>query len=166
MIAVQKNKTGGEIDWWFIYKLPKSAGNISKQDPTDSGFQYLYFDSNEDEVHLSDALLTDKISAIELTLAQIGRDDLPDTVGWYYYNDEIPSKTLGAHHDDGTKGHTKGLVIFDTAHNSAIWLLHSTPRWSIPSDTEFPEDERIYGQTYLAITLKDIETAENWRHKC
>jgi len=161
MITVQKNQTGGDVDWWFIYKLPKSAGNISKEDPAEAGFQYLYFDSDEENIHLSDALLTDKKSAVELTLAQIDRGDIANTVGWYYYNDEIPSKTLGNHHDDGSKGHTKGLIIFDTANDSAIWILHSTPRWPLPGDTEFPENERIYAQTYLAITLKDINTAEN-----
>ncbi|WP_077411410.1 deoxyribonuclease II family protein [Marinicella sediminis] len=160
MISVKKDKSGEDIDWWFIYKLPKSAGNISKTDPTEAGYQYLYFDANSKQLRLSQKLLTDPQSAVELTLAQIDQTQIPDSVGWFYYNDEIPEQVLGNGHDDGSKGHTKGLIMFDTATDTALWLLHSTPRWPLPGNTRFPDDERIYGQTMLAITLKDLKTAE------
>lgn len=129
MLTVKLDQSGNNIDWWFIYKLPKSAGHISK-------------------------------SAVEQTLAQINQPILADTIGWYHYNDEIPEQVLGQGHDDGTKGHTKGLIMFDTATDSALWLLHPPSRWPIPEDTEFPDNERIYGQAMLAITLKDLKTAE------
>ena len=160
MLSVKQDQSGTNVDWWFVYKLPKSAGHISKSDPAEAGYQYLYFDAHSKNLSLSKLLLTDPKSAVEQTLAQIDQPELAASIGWYYYNDEIPAKVLGKGHDDGTKGHTKGLIMFDTATDSALWLLHSTPRWPLPGDTEFPDDERIYGQTMLAITLKDLKTAE------
>ncbi|WP_395377370.1 deoxyribonuclease II family protein [Marinicella sp. W31] len=161
MITAHKDKNGGSVDWWFVYKLPKSAGNISNSHPTADGFQYLYFDSEDEQLILSSLLLSSDDSAVQRTLAQIDNDNPADTVGWYLYNDEIPDEVIGDRHNDEHKGHTKGVVIFDTATDTALWLLHSTPRWSIPGSTAFPDDERIYGQTFLCISLKNIATAES-----
>ena len=160
MITAQRDKNGGSVDWWFIYKLPKSAGNISKSQPTADGFQYLYFDSVDQQLGLSSLLLTSDDSALQRTLAQIDHNNPPDTFGWYLYNDEIPDEIIGDGHNDESKGHTKGVVMFDTASDSALWLLHSTPRWPIPGKTDFPDDERIYGQTFICISLQDVATAE------
>lgn len=160
MITVKKDGVGSTVDWWFIYKLPKSAGNITKNDPNEAGYQYLYFDAESSSLEMSQSLLNESTSAIELTLSQIDQHHVADTVGWFYYNDEIPSQILGHGHDDESKGHTKGLVVFDTKTDTAMWLSHSTPRWPLPGNTTFPDNERIYGQTFIAIALKDLKTAE------
>lgn len=44
--------------------------------------------------------------------------------------------------------------------NGGFWLVHSTPRWPLKSTVKqfyFPEEETIYGQTFLCITLTKPE---------
>ncbi|HYP21613.1 MAG TPA: deoxyribonuclease II family protein, partial [Chloroflexia bacterium] len=58
------------------------------------------------------------------------------------------------------KAHAKGLLAYDLESDSALWLLHSVPRYVVPGSDSFPADELVYGQTFLCITLKDVATAE------
>jgi deoxyribonuclease-2 len=61
-----------------------------------------------------------------------------------------------ARKDDGNKGHTKGVIAFDTASKTAYWLLHSWPKFADPGAPHDPTPK--YGQTYLCLSL-DIDTA-------
>jgi deoxyribonuclease-2 len=58
--------------------------------------------------------------------------------------------------DNGSLGHTKGVLAFDTASNTALWLLHSWPKYALPGAKLLPTPK--YGQTYLCISL-DLATA-------
>jgi deoxyribonuclease-2 len=58
--------------------------------------------------------------------------------------------------DSNSFGHTKGVLAFDTASGTALWLLHSWPKFADAEATEMPTP--IYGQTNLCISL-DIATA-------
>lgn len=58
--------------------------------------------------------------------------------------------------DDGNLGHTKGVIAFDTASETAYWLLHSWPKFSAPNAKQDPTPK--YGQTYLCLSL-DLDTA-------
>ena len=58
--------------------------------------------------------------------------------------------------DVGTFGHTKGVLAFDIASKTALWLLHSWPKFADPHANEPPSP--IYGQTFLCISL-DLATA-------
>ncbi len=53
--------------------------------------------------------------------------------------------------DNGNLGHTKGVLAFDTATKTALWLLHSWPKYADPGATGMPTP--MYGQTYLCISL-------------
>jgi deoxyribonuclease-2 len=153
---------GHPVDWWFIYKLPRDAQSPSKSSSTkpSTGFEYLYFDS-EGKEHLvqSANLLTAKKGALYNTLAQLYPTikNPNQGLGWIFYNDERSDDKP----NDDEKGHTKGVLAFNTKDNSALWLLHSTPRFALTAQADFPEDERDYAQTYLCITLKDVNTANS-----
>jgi deoxyribonuclease-2 len=158
---------GKPVDWWFLYKLPRGAtppAGAKEPDKPSTGFEYLYYDDSRDKLGLSPHTLLDGTGALHQTLAAIfgnvvgGPDaaDVPLSTGWILYNDEIP----GASTNDGTRGHTKGVLAFDTKDGSALWLLHSTPRFPHPRDVRFPDDEKIYGQTMLCVTLRGIADVE------
>ncbi len=148
------------VDWWFIYKLPHHAappGSSSNKGPKSTGYEYLYFDSETDGLlRLSQNRINTKNGALYNTLNQIYQTDKKGGTGRILYNDEIPE----TEHNDGRMGHTKGVLAFDTDSDSAFWLLHSTPRFPLKATPDFPENEKIYGQTFLCITLKDVETAD------
>ena len=145
------DESGNPVDWWFAYKVPKLGKTANE--PTATGYEYIYYDPNIKKVIQSPNLLTDGKGALDLTLKSIFDAPAP-TTGWILYNDEMPpdlNKT-----DSSSYGHTKGVLAFDTDTKTALWLLHSWPKFSDPGATSMPTPE--YGQTYLCISI-DIETA-------
>ena len=145
------DENGKAVDWWFAYKVPKLAKSANS--PTATGYEYIYYDSNVGKVAKSPYLLTDGKGALDLTLQSVFAK--PDaTTGWILYNDEMPSDTKRL--DSSSFGHTKGVIAFDTASKTAIWLLHSWPKFADPGAAGMPTP--IYGQTYLCLAL-DMATA-------
>ena len=101
---------------------------------------------------MSKFLLSEDNGAVDLTLNSILKN--PDsTTGWILYNDEMPASA--DRKDNGNLGHTKGVLAFDTATKTALWLLHSWPKFADPGSAGMPTP--MYGQTYLCISL-DIAT--------
>lgn len=154
------DENGKAVDWWFAYKVPRLAKNADTLSTT--GYEYAYYDPNVRKIGKSPNLLTDGKGALDLTLKSVF--DNPDaTTGWILYNDEIP---MGLGHDSSSLGHTKGVIAFDTASKTALWLLHSWPKfvnpgvhWTEQFDkkaTAMPTPQ--YGQTYLCLSL-DLATA-------
>jgi deoxyribonuclease-2 len=157
MLQALNDAEGKPVDWWFMYKLPEECEIKGKSGPVpDTGFGYLYYDCDGQNPAISSNLLGEKKGALYDTLQQLFGPGKANDTGWILYNDEIP----GAKSNDGTKGHTKGVLAFNKDDDSAFWLLHSTPRFPHPGDALFPDDEKIYGQTFICITLKDYDTAE------
>ena len=145
------DENGKAVDWWFAYKVPKLAK--SADSPTATGYEYIYYDPNVGKVAKSPYLLTDGKGALDLTLKSVfGKPDA--TTGWILYNDEMPSDAKRL--DSSSFGHTKGVIAFDTASKTALWLLHSWPKFADPARAEMPTP--IYGQTYLCLSL-DLATA-------
>ncbi|MBW4360717.1 deoxyribonuclease II family protein [Flavobacterium taihuense] len=145
------DESGKPVDWWFAYKVPKLGKTANE--PTATGYEYIYYDPNIKKVVQSPNLLTDGKEALDLTLKSIFDTPAP-TTGWILYNDEMPPDTNKT--DSSSYGHTKGVLAFDTDTKTALWLLHSWPKFSDPGATSMPTPE--YGQTYLCISI-DIETA-------
>ena len=145
------DENGKAVDWWFLYKIPK-LGKVANS-PTATGYEYIYYDPNIGKVVKSPNLLTDGKGALDLTLNSIF-DNPADTTGWITYNDEMPADAKRT--DSSSFGHTKGVIIFDTASKTALWLLHSWPKYADPHAAEMPTP--IYGQTFLCISI-DIATA-------
>ncbi|MGI1670266.1 MAG: deoxyribonuclease II family protein [Neptuniibacter sp.] len=144
-----KNQQGESVDWWFIYKTPKQSGNHSNQ-----GFDFFYYDHNSSFLALSPFGLDEKRSALGYTLGDVFKSS-PDC-GYISYNDEHAN----AEKNKSEKGHCKGVLAFNKRKNSALLLLHSTPRFPTKNELSLPEREAIFGQTYLCITLPDYHTAE------
>jgi deoxyribonuclease-2 len=147
------DENGKAVDWWFAYKVPKLARDASST--TASGYEYVYYDPNIGKVVKSPYLLTDGKGALDLTLDSVfARPDA--TTGWILYNDEMP--TDAKREDNGSFGHTKGVIAFDTASKTALWLLHSWPKYADPQASDPEKPTPMYGQTFLCITL-DMTTA-------
>jgi deoxyribonuclease-2 len=127
---------------------PKDASTV-----TATGYEYVYYDPNCGKLDKSPYLLTQGNGALDLTLKLVF--DKPEaTTGWILYNDEMPGDAKRT--DDGSLGHTKGVLAFDTASQTAFWLLHSWPKYAAPTAKAMPTP--IYGQTYFCISL-DLATA-------
>lgn len=155
------DENGNPVDWWFIYKVPKLGAGASNDAAT--GYEYVYYDSTIDQnppqtrqVTKSPYLLNSDKGALNITLDSVFKNfkNPPPTTGWILYNDEMPAAV--GKHDDGTKGHTKGVIAFDTATNTAFWLLHSWPKFADPGAATDPTPQ--YGQTYLCVSI-DLDTA-------
>lgn len=145
------NESGQPVDWWFIYKIPKLTQDSDSDSAT--GYEYAYFDANAPAVGKSPYRLDQGKGALNLTLEAVFKNPDP-TTGWVLYNDEKPVIVKGA--DNGSCGHTKGVIAFDTATGTAFWLLHSWPKYAAPGLPHMPTPE--YGQTYLCLTIS-LETA-------
>lgn len=153
-LSAVDDRSGSPVDWWFIYKLP--AGASSRSSKTSDGYQYLYFDArSESQLALSPHTLDQDTGALYLTFKQLYAAGEDAGAGWIVYNDEMPY----TEHNDTRKGHTKGLLAFNSGDDSALWMLHSTPRFPGPNRAEFPQHEESYGQSFLCVTLKDVATA-------
>lgn len=159
------------VDWWFIYKLPcnvpfkaEVSSNAGTSPASDgpagrtTGWEYLYADAAGHGLPaMSPNRLDRQEGALHRTLAplfQTGSDNA-DSVGWICYNDEIPGRSSLA--NDANCGHTKGVLAFDIDTDTAFWLLHSWPKF--PDLNTNAPGSPDYAQTYLCITLKDVETA-------
>src|ERR1700736_4473463 len=118
MAVAALNENGNPVDWWFIYKVPQlqqAANSLSA-----TGYEYVYFDAKASAVDRSPYTLDQDKGALHETLDSVFTQPKA-TVGWILYNDEKPSLASGG--DDGNLGHTKGVIVFDTATKTAFWLL-------------------------------------------
>ncbi len=145
------DENGAAADWWFAYKVPLLAK--SARSASTVGYEYVYYDTKVGKVTRSPHTLGDGNSALDRTLKAIFTAP-GATTGWILYNDEVPESA--GRKDDGTLGHTKGVIAFDTASKTALWLLHSWPKFADPGARAMPTP--IYGQTFLCISL-DLTTA-------
>ena len=145
------------VDWWFIYKVPQLGAGAGTDATT--GYEYVYYDATIDKnpdrkeriVAKSPNVLNGGKGALNFTLDSVFKNfkNPTATTGWILYNDEMPPSAKRK--DDGEKGHTKGVIAFDTATNTAYWLLHSWPKFAEPGAKNDPTP--MYGQTYLCISL-------------
>ena len=136
------DENGKPVDWWFAYKVPKLGKDANM--PSATGYEYVYYDPKIGKVVKSPNLLTDGKGALDLTLSSIFEKPGAST-GWILYNDEMPADAKRK--DSSSFGHTKGVIAFDTASKTALWLLHSWPKFADPHAAEMPTP--IYGQTFL-----------------
>ncbi len=143
-----KNQQGKAVDWWFIYKTPDRTGTANNK-----GFDFFYFDPDSRGLGLSPVGLDQDNQALAYTLK--GIFGAPDSAGYIAYNDEHVDKEK----NKSEKGHCKGVLVFDKPSDSALLLLHSTPRFPANREVSIPEDERIYGQTFICLSLANYQMA-------
>ncbi len=156
------DEDGKPVDWWFIYKVPQLNPGAGTDKAT--GYEYVYYDATIDanpDIHKRNVARSPNVlnggeGALNLTLDSVFKNfENPETTtGWILYNDEMPPGAKRK--DDAHKGHTKGVIAFDTSSKSAYWLLHSWPKFAEPGAVNDPTPK--YGQTYMCVSL-DIDTA-------
>jgi len=156
------DEKGKSVDWWFIYKVPQLNAGAGTDQAT--GYEYVYYDATIDsdpDPHKRNVIKSPNVlngggGALNLTLDSVFKNfkSPPATTGWILYNDEMPPSAKRK--DDAHKGHTKGVIAFDTSSKTAYWLLHSWPKFAEPGAKKDPTP--MYGQTYMCISL-DIATA-------
>jgi len=142
------DESGNPVDWWFLYKVPRLKTNTQTEAAV--GFEYAYYDDPAEKVVKSPYLLSNDAGALRQTLDQIFGSPSA-TTGWILYNDETPDDVVSFN-----LGHTKGVIAFDLATDSAIWLLHSWPKY--PSADQTARPSAMFGQTYLCLALS-LDTA-------
>ena len=130
------------MDWWFAYKAPRLAKDATSVSAT--GYEYAYYDPVVGACARSPHVMGDGRGALDLTLA-----DPSASVGWLMYNDEMPASA--ERRDNSSLGHSKGFIAFDVASNTALWLLHSWPKYVDVGATGMPTP--MYGQTFVCISL-------------
>jgi deoxyribonuclease II len=144
------DENGKPVDWWFVYKVPEISGSAK-------GYEYVYYDPNVGRLAQSPHTLNSDRGALDVTLDALFQG-ASETTGWILYNDEMPdeAKTSPKQADNGSLGHTKGILAFDTESKTALWLLHSWPKYVMPGVKVMPTPK--YGQTYLCVSI-DLATA-------
>ncbi|MER8810371.1 deoxyribonuclease II family protein [Mesorhizobium australicum] len=150
MILSPLDETGTPVDWWFIYKVPKLTSDGFTLAAT--GYEYAYYDAPSAKVVQSPNTLDRDEGALRLTLDALFAAPA-DTTGWILYNDEIPEGATSS-----SLGHTKGVIGFDLATDTAFWLLHSWPKYALPQSGPIGMPTPLYGQTFLCVAL-NLESA-------
>jgi deoxyribonuclease-2 len=155
-ISALNDSHGNHVDWWFVYKLPHGIGPHQQT----TGDEFLYCDASwNSELHISDNKLNDTKNAVTQTLKQIFSGDA--ATGYVLWNDEIPpTRSDPKPTNNHAKGHSKGVLAFNSKTDSGFYLLHSTPRFPAIGEIELPDDEREYGQTFLCVTLNYATTVQ------
>ncbi|EDW67106.1 plancitoxin-1 [Drosophila virilis] len=145
-----KDEQGHDVDWWYIYKLPKHFSHRPHGQDV-SGLRYLYVTStNYDNWQMSGRRISDANSMPAQTLKPLYADE--HRVLLAAYNDQFPNGTVASN-----GGHTKGVIATDGA--TGMWLVHSVPRYPTVPDYSYPTTGENYGQSLLCMTI-DTEGVE------
>lgn len=153
-----KNALGTPVDWFVIYKLPKTKDNRNFKRLDGGEMAYYGTDSTNSEWHLlPSSIYSKKSNPIKETLAPI-YDRTQKEVAFLAYNDQLPHGFSGSR-----GGHTKGVLLAGKgANGGAVWLQHSVPRFveNVTKDYEYPESGRENGQLFFCISfpLEAVET--------
>lgn len=147
-----KNQSGGNVDWFILYKLPKmqkTKGNAF----TPAGGEFLYIDSDSPTSARTWTLSSQDLyrppNPLAYTLAPLYQTAVPQDILYVVYNDQSPDRYNGTRN-----GHSKGVVMFDEA--VGIWLLHSAPRFveNLHGGAyTFPENARENAQIFVCVTF-------------
>uniref|UniRef100_A0A023FPY0 Putative deoxyribonuclease ii n=1 Tax=Amblyomma cajennense TaxID=34607 RepID=A0A023FPY0_AMBCJ len=146
-----KNPRGKPVDWFVVYKLPKTKpvhGYIPLR-----GGEMAYFDSNTQGswILLPSDIYLPKFNPIRETLAPIyGRTQDRD-VAFLAYNDQLPETFKGTR-----GGHSKGILLAGRKPgDGVVWLQHSVPRFveDLKQGYAYPDSGRENGQLFLCLSL-------------
>lgn len=146
-----KNAAGQSVDWFVIYKLPKTNAKDGNRIRL-TGDQMAYYGSDSTKGTwrlLPSSIYQIKGNPVYRTLEPIYRKSAQ--VAYVAYNDQLPPGFHGER-----KGHSKGVLMAarDTG-GSAVWLQHSAPRFiqDVTNGYVFPESGRENGQLFLCLSL-------------
>ncbi|KAF7496180.1 Deoxyribonuclease-2-alpha [Sarcoptes scabiei] len=143
--------SGKPVDWWILYKYPKTKGSQSR---LFTGVSYGFITANDQNGwKLSAYDMTSPKSMIARTLKPFYSGNRT-SLSWAFYSDQPPCC-----HASSSFAHSKGVLMSDC--RSGFWLIHSIP--------QFPNtNEKIYkystnglrnGQTMMCLSLSMQELA-------
>ncbi|XP_071820989.1 plancitoxin-1-like [Apostichopus japonicus] len=144
-----KDMNGNDVDWYYVYKVPRESSNPNPLIKT--GFAHYYLDDSSPNFKLSSVSLENKSQAVAQTLQQVY--DLRDQIAYVMYNDHWPNGRKTS-----SRGHTKGVLAFDN--QTGFWLIHSVPMFPSNKSYSWPENAVVYGQSMICVTFKSSEMAE------
>ena len=145
-----RDESGGFVDWFVIYKLPKNEKHHQKYASfIDDGLGHVYLDAHDasNDWSLSKLSIGDSRSSVGRTLASLYEDSHDSA--YVMYNDEHPDGNTSF-----TDGHTKGVIAFGP--KTGFWLVHSVPKYPPPPSAGsygYPHTGQMYGQSFLCISL-------------
>lgn len=146
-----KNAKDKDVDWFVVYKIPKTKPNArSFKQP--NGGEMAYYDNYSKKLIwtlLDSDINSTKGNPIWNTLAPMYKTG--SKVAFLAYNDQLP------HPFNGTRGgHTKGVLMAGKgADMGAVWLQHSVPRFvgDVKKPYSYPNNGRENGQLFFCITF-------------
>ncbi|XP_028897757.1 deoxyribonuclease-2-beta [Zeugodacus cucurbitae] len=142
-----RDENGEVVDWFYMYKLPRIHTHYGAR-RNSSGFNYLYITSNNyDAWRLSTHEVTSTESMPGKLLQPLFDDERVLLVA---YNDQKPNSNSST-----PKAHAKGLLATDGV--TAVWLVHSVPRYPEIPIYKYPLTGGRYGQSYLCMSLQGSE---------
>lgn len=169
-----KNPSGESVDWWVILKIPKLSP--STHPPGSNGLQYVYMDPKnmeslddnavftiqEEDIGSTGSALMRTLSPLNSAVAireSVGLNTSSGELGYMLYNDEYPTGKVIYN-----QGHCKGVVLFDA--ESAMWLVHSVPKFPASGNVEYPTSGVTYGQSFLcmSLSLDQMDVASQYYH--
>ncbi|XP_020780359.1 deoxyribonuclease-2-alpha-like [Boleophthalmus pectinirostris] len=136
-----RNDRGEEVDWYILYKLPKSKGD---------GLNYLYMDERTQGWRESVEKINSPKGSMANTLTPLFDYYKKKTEGFGFmlYNDQPPKGLKPA---PASFGHAKGVVMLNKT--SGVWLAHSTPQFpSYQSEMFWPSSGTNNAQTFFCVT--------------
>lgn len=143
-----RDEAGKLVDWYYLYKLPNAVANEDGVERHITGLEYLFITpTTMMEWTMSKKFVNETDSMPGQTLSLIYKKNQDNLV--MIYNDE---PTDGA--TDGTRGHTKGVVVANDI--SGFWLVHSVPKYPPAIDEggySYPKTGTHYGQSFLCISM-------------
>ncbi|XP_003741815.2 plancitoxin-1 [Galendromus occidentalis] len=148
-----KNHAGKDVEWYVIYKLPKTKPYAESTYIPDGG-EMAYVDSTMKDakgwILLKASVYDVKGNPVAETLGDLFTGSAPKDSLYAVYSDQPPEPYTGS-----AKGHTKGVVQFNK--DKGFWLVHSVPRFpfNVTSKTyEYPESGRNNGQVFMCTSFK------------
>uniref|UniRef100_L7LXU9 Putative deoxyribonuclease ii n=1 Tax=Rhipicephalus pulchellus TaxID=72859 RepID=L7LXU9_RHIPC len=146
-----RNAMGTPVDWFVIYKLPKTKDNRNTKQLDGGEMAYYGSDSEKSEWDLLPfSIYFKKSNPIKETLAPIYAKAQRE-VAFLAYNDQLP-RGFG-----GTRGgHTKGVLLAGKGEDvGAVWLQHSVPRFveNVTKEYEYPESGRENAQLFFCVSF-------------
>lgn len=145
-----KNDDNKDVDWFFMYKLPR-------------GSDYLYVDSNtpssERYWRMSSKKISSQNGALGYTIARLTAAKKPKDLTYAVYNDQVEKK------QDQEDEHTKGLFMFDK--ETGVWLIHSVPNFPVlggSKDAFYPSSKKEKGQVVLCVTFPTTQLETIAKH--
>ncbi|XP_075721640.1 deoxyribonuclease-2-beta isoform X2 [Rhipicephalus microplus] len=153
-----KNAMGTPVDWFVIYKLPKTKDHRNTKQLDGGEMAYYGSDSENSEWELLPfSIYFGKSNPVKETLAPI-YNKAQSEVAFLAYNDQPPRGFRGKR-----GGHTKGLLLVGKGKNGgAVWLQHSVPRFvdDVTKEYEYPHSGRENGQLFFctSFSFEAVET--------